>query len=279
MSRTWERAVSVHDELVYSGAEPPHPQALFLTPDEVTRALNRRPHVVLRGEPSGDVVLDSEDPPSIDRDMGRLDAYLREGSATGQETLVLCDNDGQLQRLEEILGGAEHVPPGTRMGIGALEKGFVLTRSDPPLRVLNDHEIFRRARRLRRGRRFRGAASLESLAQLVPGDYVVHMDHGVGQFLRLEHIRVAGQELEALAIEYAGGEVLRLPVYRLDLVERWVGESEDARPPQVHRIGGKRWKSLRRRTERSIERMTHELLELYARRSTAAGFGFSACRR
>jgi hypothetical protein len=67
--------------------------------------------------------------------------------------------------------------------------------------------------------------ALESLAQLSPGDYVVHMDHGIGRFRSLERIEVGGESLEVLAIEYADGETLRVPVYRLDLVERWVGES------------------------------------------------------
>ncbi|NJD17808.1 MAG: transcription-repair coupling factor, partial [Gemmatimonadetes bacterium] len=77
-----------------------------------------------------------------------------------------------------------------------------------------------------------------------------------------------------LALEYAGGEILRLPVYRLDLVERWVGESEDSEPPHLHRIGGKRWKALRSRTEKAIEEMTTDLLQLYARRATAQGHAY-----
>jgi transcription-repair coupling factor (superfamily II helicase) len=105
------------------------------------------------------------------------------------------------------------------------------------------------------------------------------MDHGVGVFQGLERLEIAGEEMEVLAIEYAGGEVLRVPVYRVDLVERWVGESDDSRPPQIHRIGGRRWKSLKRKTERAIEEMTGELLELYARRETAQGFPFSSDTR
>jgi len=101
------------------------------------------------------------------------------------------------------------------------------------------------------------------------------MDHGVGRFMGLELLEISGQELEALAIEYAGGEVLRLPVYRLDLVERWVGESEDSKPPSVHRIGGKRWKTVRNKTESALEEMMVKLLELYARRESANGFRFS----
>jgi transcription-repair coupling factor (superfamily II helicase) len=196
---------------------------------------------------------------------------LRAGTARGEETWILCDNAGQLERLEELVGGRTGVPAGTRLALGTVQSGFVLEGAEPPLRVLTDHEIFRRARRLRRARRFRGAVSLESLAQLNPGDFVVHLDHGIGQFRGLEQIRVGGQEIEALAIGYANGEVLRVPVYRLDLVERWVSgtDAEHAPPPKLHRIGGRAWKNLRRRTEASIREMATELLELYATRQLA----------
>ncbi len=272
--RTWERVERLYTDLVDSGASPPEPATLFLEPWRLSDLLSRFPRLDLIGEGPAPRHLTTMSPPAIERDMARLEQYLRVGAARGHDTLLLCDNDGQLQRLEEILGGEGRIPPRTRLGIGALAEGFELPDAEPPLRVLNDHEIFRRTRRLRRARRFRGSVALESLAQLTPGDYVVHMDHGVGRFTGLERIEVAGEELEAVAIEYAGGEVLRLPVYRLDLIERWVGESEDAKPPMVHRIGGKRWKTLRHRTERAIQEMTTELLQLYARRATAEGYAF-----
>jgi transcription-repair coupling factor (superfamily II helicase) len=281
LQRTWARVTALYDSLVESGARPAEPGALFVPPEQMRELLDRLPRLDVMPDaaehphPS----LAAAPPPAIDRDMQKLEAYLREGAATGKETLLLCDNDGQLARLEEILGGGGRILPGTRLGIGTLASGFELESSNPPLRVLNDHEIFRRPRRVRRSRRFRGAVALESLAQLTPGDYVVHMDHGVGRFMGLEHIEVAGQEMEALAIEYEGPETLRVPVYRLDLVERWVGESEEAAPPRLHRIGGKRWKNLKKKTEQVIEEMTVELLELYARRKATEGFAFAADTR
>jgi len=278
-ARTWERVSTLHADLVDSGASVPPPEALYLPPARLAELLAGFPRLDLLGDGPSPRRLPVTRPPAIERDMGRLEAYLREGAVRGQETLLLCDNDGQLQRLEEILGGPGGIPHLTRLGIGALAEGFELPGATPPLRVLNDHEIFRRSRRLRRARRFRGSVALESLAQLTPGDYVVHMDHGVGRFVGLERIEVGGEELESLALEYAGGEILRLPVYRLDLVERWVGESEDAEPPHLHRIGGKRWKALRSRTERAIQEMTTELLQLYARRSTAQGHAYGADTR
>lgn len=275
IEKTWSRVTTLYDSLIESGATPPAPDGLFLSPPELDERIRAFPRLDIVAERDAARVIDARLPPEVNRDMAKLEAYLREGTGSGHDTVLLCDNDGQLQRLEEILGGAHRVPQGTRLGLGALEGGFELSCSDPPLRVLNDHEIFRRPRRVRRSRRFRGAIALESLAQLTPGDYIVHMDHGVGQFRGLEQITIGKQELEVLAIVYAGGEILRLPVSRLDLVERWVGESDDAKPPRIHRIGGKRWKTLRKKTEKVIEEMTIELLELYASRQTATGYAFS----
>jgi len=118
--------------------------------------------------------------------------------------------------------------------------------------------------------------SLESLSQLTPGDFVVHMDHGVGVFQGLETLEVAGLEIESLTIEYAGGEVLRVPVHRIDLIERWVGEDETARPPELHKIGGRKWTRAKQRTEEAIRTMTAELLELYARREAGTGHAYSS---
>ena len=276
LHRTWEQVERFHSELTAQGRSPVEPRELFLDPVEAARLLASFPQLELGEDEGGDLSLGCEPPPSIERHMDRLEAWLREGTAEGTRTLLLCDNEGQAQRLEEILGGKRAMlPSGTQVMVGSLESGFVLGCADPPLRVLNDHEIFRRSRRVRRSRRFRGAVALESLAQLTPGDYVVHLDHGVGYFVGLQRITVGGEEIESLAIEYAGGEILRVPVYRLDLIERWVGDTEEAEPPRVHRIGGRQWKTLRRKTEAAIEQMTAELLQLYARRETAAGFSYS----
>jgi transcription-repair coupling factor (superfamily II helicase) len=274
LSRTWNHARDIREELLEQGELPPSVDHLFLPPEEAREALEAFARIRLREQDTGTLDLETEPPPEIDRDMDRLKAFLVEGIARGQDTLILCDNDGQVQRLEEILG-ERRVPEGTQLGIGTLTGGFLLQTQDTVLRVLTDHEIFRRSRRIRRSRQFRGAAALENLAQLTPGDFVVHMDHGVGIFQGLQQLEVAGEAIETLAIEYAGGEVLRVPVYRVDLIERWVGESEGAPPPQLHRIGGRKWKTLRKKTQEAIEAMTGELLDLYARRETARGFGFS----
>ncbi|HEX6134978.1 MAG TPA: transcription-repair coupling factor [Longimicrobiales bacterium] len=271
-AKTWEQVLHLHDAERKRGGYPEPPDALFLKPHAACERMESFGRIVIGVDDTPDVRFDVREAESIERDMETLATLLRIGAARGEETWILCDNAGQLERLEELIGGKSGIPPGTRLALGAVHSGFVLEGSEPPLRVLTDHEIFRRERRLRRSRRFRGAVSLESLAQLGPGDFVVHLDHGIGRFRGLEHVRVGGQEIEALAIEYANGEILRVPVYRLDLIERWVtaGEGAEAPPPKLHRIGGRTWKNLRRKTEEAIQQMATELLELYAARQNTA---------
>jgi len=267
---TWDQVLHLHEAAHRRGAEPEPPHSLFLPADAAMTRLGALGRIRMVEPSAAAVRFDAREPETIERDMDTLAALLRTGAARGEQSWILCDNPGQLERLEELVGDrAQRLPEGTRLALGALAGGLVLEGAEPPVRILTDHEIFRRERRLRRGRRFRGAVALESLAQLRPGDFVVHMDHGVGRFLGLEHVRVLDEEIEALAIEYANGEKLRVPVYRVDLIERWVADREGAATPKLHKIGGRTWKSLKGKTEASIREMATKLLELYARRNLA----------
>ncbi|HEU0013217.1 MAG TPA: transcription-repair coupling factor [Longimicrobium sp.] len=279
LERTWAEVARLHEAEVKRGARPDAPERLFLPPARAEQRLSAFPQLFVDDAPDSAPVpvaarFRALPPEAIDRDMARLGEVLRAGAMRGERTLVLCDNQGQLERLQELLDELR-VARTVELGIGSLAGGFVMADAEPPLRLLTDHEIFRRTRRIRRRRRFRGGAALESVAALKPGDYVVHMDHGVGQFRRMERVRLGEEEFETLVIEYAGGELLRVPVHRVDLIERWVAEDDDAPPPKVHRIGGRDWSRAKQRTKKAIEEMTAELLELYAARSAEKGFGFS----
>ena len=284
LERTWSEVLRLHEAEAKRGTRPERPERLFLPSHEAGARLGRLPQLFIDeagGEPArGTFRFRALPPEAIDRDMGRLGEVLRGAAARGEQTLVLCDNQGQLERLQELLDEFK-VARYTELGIGSLGGGFVLADSEPPLRVLTDHEIFRRTRRIRRRRRFRGGAALESVAALKPGEYVVHMDHGIGQFRRMERVRVGEEEFETLVIEYAGGELLRVPVHRVDLIERWVSDADGdgAAAPRVHRIGGKEWSRARQKTQKAIQEMTAELLELYAERAAEKGYAFAADTR
>ena len=284
--KTWAQVLHLHGVEKKRGGTPEAPQMLFLTPDQARATVSAFARINVRAHDSQTtsphaIRFNARPAEPIERDMDKLNGLLRAGAVRGEDTYILCDNSGQLERLEELVqlskGGG--IPPRTQIALGAVSGGFVLEGAEPPMRVLTDHEIFRRGRRIRRQRRFRGAVALESLSQLKPGDFIVHLDHGVGQFRGLEHVKVGDTEIESLAVEYAGGEVLRVPVYRLDLIERWVPDQDESTAPKLHKIGGKTWKNLRAKTEKAIEEMAQELLQLYAERQLSERPPYSADSR
>ncbi|WP_420633935.1 transcription-repair coupling factor [Candidatus Palauibacter sp.] len=220
--------------------------------------------------------LPVEPPPTIDRDMKRLVAEIGTSRARGERIVIFCDNDGQVERLEEILRerGGKTLAGDVTLAIGSLSGGFRVGVPGVVL-VLTDHEVFRR--RYRRHRiRLRGAATIESIAAVEPGDYVVHMEHGIGRYMGMERVEVRGETIETMEIQYADGEILRLPHYRLDLIERWGASGSEAGPPAVHKLGRRKWKQLKQRTVAAIEATAVELLQLYARRQLSPGRAFPA---
>jgi transcription-repair coupling factor (superfamily II helicase) len=175
--------------------------------------------------------------------------------------------------MDELLESDNGRPgPSATLAVGALEGGFLM----PTLRVLTDHEIFRRARRLRRARRYRQAAPSAATGALTVGDYVVHLDHGIGVYRGIETITVGDATLEVAVVEYEGGDRLNVPLYRLDQLERYrsAGEDGDRPPPRLHKLGGNSWQRVRDKTQTAIKAMATELLDLYARRQVAVGEAF-----
>ncbi|HVZ49248.1 MAG TPA: transcription-repair coupling factor [Gemmatimonadaceae bacterium] len=281
LTRTWEEAAH-HAELARRrGEDVVTRETLFDDPRIAGRRLDAFPTVALvpPGGDAAEVPGDAEvvtfplrPPEAVERNMDRLSALVRDGMAT----LILCDNLGQAERLDELLAAGGAASP-AGIVIGELGAGFVV----PPigadratgLRVLTDHEIFRRERRLRRARRYAAGTALETVTALQVGDYVVHLEHGIGIYRGMDTIFSGESTLEVVVIEYEGGDRLNVPLYRLDQVERYraaADVSPDAPPPRLHRLGGKKWQAQREKTRQAIHEMTAELLDLYARRTLAS---------
>ena len=276
LRRTWDEAQH-HIELARRrGEDAPARDELFQSPDETLRALGRfgtlRLEATERAEAG--VRFPTLPPDAIDRDIKRLRRIVRDGTPT----LILCDNAGQAERLDELLNEDAPTPSPAALAIGVLGGGFVIPAGsggagDGGLRVLTDHEIFRRERRLRRARRYGTGVALETITALQPGDYVVHLEHGIGIYRGLERLFVRESVVEVAVIEYEGGDRLNVPLYRVDQIERYraAGDvSDDAPPPRLHRLGGRRWTAQREKTRLAIQEMTEELLDLYARRKVAS---------
>jgi transcription-repair coupling factor (superfamily II helicase) len=323
----------------------PEPAALFATLAEVRAALSGRAVVSL--EPRGSAlagaaapgrfaasaafgapapasalaVFHAEPQPSYAGSLTHLRSDIARLGATS-DVFLLCDNEGQAERLRELLDAdlpnrsdldaapdartapdeaparwrepetllrpgeavsdrprrarsdsppsAPRVPTPVTVAVGALHEGFVL----PEARVVvfTDHELFNRYRRTRRAPRYRGAGPIEDFHALREGDFVVHVNHGIGRFQRLERIDVDGQRHDCLVVAYQGADRLFVPTDQLDLLEKYVGkEGEVAR---LDRLGGKEWARLKARTKKAIKDMADELLQIYAARRAQSGHAF-----
>ena len=261
--RAWADAAHHLEVARRLGEEPPAREEIFVDPRSWREALERFARLALN---AGDAATRFPllPPEPVDRDMKRL----RQVVTTAPPTVILCDNEGQLERLEELIA-----TDAATLAVGALDGGFIL----PSLRVLTDHEIFRRARRLRRPRRYPAASPTAATRALQPGDYVVHLEHGIGVYRGIQTIAVGseGGTLEVAAVEYEGGDRLNVPLYRLDQLEPYrAAGNGDAPPPKLHRLGATTWQRQRDKARAAIRRMAAELLDLYARRQLAAGFAF-----
>jgi transcription-repair coupling factor (superfamily II helicase) len=267
VTRAWNEAAHHLEVARRLGEEVPSRESIFQPPGEWRDRIGQLPRLVLRGDPV-DVQFGFFPPERVDRDLKRLRALL----TPELPTLILCDNEGQLERMEELLEENGRRLTSATLAIGALDGGFVM----PSLRVLTDHEIFRRARRLRRARRYREAAPSSATGALTLGDYVVHLEHGIGVYRGIETITAGDSTLEVAIVEYEGGDRLNVPLYRLDQLERYraAGEDGDRPPPRIHRLGGSAWQRVREKTRQAIKQMAAELLDLYARRKVSAGYAF-----
>ena len=263
VTRAWSEAAHHLEVARRMGEEPPSRDELLIEPSAWRTRLAALARVGL-SDAETEQRFPIAPPEHIDRDIKRLRSIVTQPPAT----VILCDNEGQLERLEELLGTDR-----ATLAVGALDGGFIL----PVLRVLTDHEIFRRARRLRRPRRYRSAVSTAASRPLTPGGYVVHLEHGIGIYRGLQTIAVGadGAMLDVAVVEYEGGDRLNVPLYRIDQLEPYHTSGDgDAPPPRLHKLGATSWQRQRDKTRAAIRAMAAELLDLYARRQLATGYAF-----
>ena len=209
-----------------------------------------------------------------------LSRTLREWTERGRRVVVATAHP---ERVGEILGdqgltvptvvGVESAPqPGTITAVeAALSRGFVFETA--ALAVITDSEILGWRRRRSRLRFARQGKRITSWADLVPGDFVVHIHHGIGIYRGLVHLTMNGSERDYLFLEYAGSDRLYVPVDQIGLVERYIGVESEA--PKIHTLGGAEWEREKQRVKESARELAGELLGLYAARETAPGFAYS----
>ena len=181
---------------------------------------------------------------------------------------IRCETKGQASRLQEIFADC----PEIHFGLGSLHRGFTFPQAQ--LALLNDHEIFSRQKRRYRYRRFRAAKSIANYGALQRGDFVVHIDHGIGRYSGIRRLRIGGREHDCLAVTYQDQDRVFVPVEQLDRLRKY--SSAEGEIPLLSKLGSTAWEKLKERTREEIFKMASELVHLYAERKARPGFVFSA---
>ncbi len=259
--------------------------AAEIAPDEIellwpTVEADLRLHLQLRLVSVGSqyenlVDLGCQQPEAFRGDIKTFREYLA-GLTNGSDRVMpsviySCDSEAQAARLQQIFSDEEIDYPNLKILPIRLHNGFAFPEGD--LVVFTDHQFYGRKKRLRLpARKFKGLTPRQ-LKHLNVGDYVVHVDYGIGVFQGLKKISVGGHERECLEIQYRGRDKVYVRVERMDRVNKY--SSKGGATPQLNKLGSPEWQRLKSRTKNKIKNIARDLIQIYAKRKSQPGFAFS----
>ena len=287
MAEIEEQAVKLRQETIQDGTLPDDFPIPYLTASELQDALSG--HTVVQLGPAAsleenDGLASTELAERFQpgpRYGGRLKLLMDDMARHYQagETMVVVSR--QKARLQELWGEIVQLLENGRQPPqfleGSLSEGWIFQppgQGEKPVHLLTDGEIFgwRRPEPRRRPRPVAEAPEA-AYSDLQVGDYVVHVDHGIGRFAGLVQRTVDGLQREYLAVEYAEEAQLFVPVHQADRLTRYVGP--DGRAPELSRLGGQDWRSVKTHVKEAVQEVAEDLLDLYAARSVVKGHAFS----
>jgi transcription-repair coupling factor (superfamily II helicase) len=219
------------------------------------------------GEKKESINLGMIEPEVFGGSLELLKGAVKNYKTQKQKVYIFCDNQGQKDRLFELL---DREAEGVNLEVGLLNAGFSFPEIN--LVIWTDHQIFSRYFRRRRTRRFNEGIALSSYSALSTGDFVVHIDFGIGKYAGLESLLVDQRRRECLKLLYQGEDKLYVPIEEFNRVHKFVGK-EGA--PTLSKLGGASWEKLKKRTKKAVQDMADELIQLYAERKAKSGFTFS----
>jgi transcription-repair coupling factor (superfamily II helicase) len=252
------------------------PDELYVSKRELQRQLEERCIIefgLQRKFVNGPVIqFDMEPQPAFNKNFDLLSTNLNNNARAGYDNIIAAGQPKQIERLYQIFDDKNHSANFTPLSV-ELSEGFV----DKENKVLlyTDHQIFERYHRFRLKEGFKKskeALTIKEIMALQPGDYVVHIDHGVGQFSGLQKIDVNGKEQEAIRLTYKGGDILYVSIHSLHRISKFVGK--DGAAPSMDKLGSNAWQNLKRKTKTKVKEIAFDLIKLYAKRKATKGFAF-----
>jgi len=276
-----EQAIRLRRENIEEGLLPPDFPLAYITWDQIQDSIPRERTILLGPSGTQDTEPRTKQLSSLFSPNPRFGGqvkpfleYLKSINNSPNKVFIISRQSARLSELwhENRPLGLEEEPHFIQ---GSLTEGWKLSLEDgKQIHLLTDGEIFGWRRPIPRKRHRPIAESPESVyADLKQGDWVVHIDHGIGKFLGLVRREIEGSEREYLCIEYADGDQLFVPVHQADRLNRYVGS--DSRPPRPSRLGGAEWQNIKSRVKEAVENIAEDLLTLYAKRNIGDGHAFN----
>ncbi len=214
----------------------------------------------------------SQSQPSFNKNFELLSINLEENQDKGYKNILSAESESQINRLNTIF---DEINPYIRVDALHLElrSGFI----DDLLKIAlyTDHQLFERFHRYKAKRKYTKSRSftLRELQNLQPGDYVTHIDYGIGRFVGLDKVEMNGREQESLRLVYKDDDLLYVSVQSLHKISKYTGK--EGKQPVMSKLGSQEWENKKKRVKSKVKDIAADLIKLYAKRKAAPGFPFS----
>ena len=216
--------------------------------------------------------FDMRPQPSFNKDFSLLIHNFKNNEAEHIENYILTDSARQVERLYAILEDLDKTVKFTPINI-SIREGFV--DREQKLACYTDHQIFDRyyKYKLRKGYQRTQAITLKELRELKPGDFVTHIDHGIGKYAGLEKVEVSGKMQEMIRLIYADNDLLYVNINSLNRISKYSGK--EGTVPKMNKLGTDTWERLKKTTKKKVKDIARDLIKLYAVRKAKEGKAFS----
>jgi len=210
--------------------------------------------------------------PSFNKQFDLLIENLNQNTDKGYTNYIFCSSDQQAKRFQDIFADAKVAVTQFETVVFPLYQGFIDHQCKHV--CYTDHQVFERYHKfsLKNGYAKKQAITLKELTNLVVGDYVTHIDHGIGKFGGLQKIEVEGKQQEAIKLIYGERDILYLSIHSLHKISKYNGK--DGTVPKIYKLGSAAWKKLKQKTKARVKHIAFNLIELYAKRRLQKGFQY-----
>ena len=276
IDKSYQKATDSFDEVIQGAQVVSNPKELFETKAYFEKSLSNF-RVVEFGKQFyfKDAQLyhfQTKPQPSFNKNFELLGNNLLDNQTNGYKNILVSEVLRQLQRFESIFDEINDDIQFEALNIG-IREGFV--DETQKIACYTDHQIFERFYKYQTKQKFSKskALTLKELQNLVPGDYVTHIDHGVGRFVGLHKIKINDKEQEVIRLIYKDGDMLNASIHSLHKISKYSGK--EGIDPNLSKIGSPEWENKKKAVKSKVKDIAKDLIKLYAKRKTASGFAFS----